>query len=168
MVQKAKQSQAEEIANMLSRCGQNLRSQGIDQWDASYPNLETIKDDISKGNCFVYQPEDKVIGCVVLNETQDEEYFQLDWLTSNDESQLVVHRLGVDPEHQGKGIARKIMDFAEQFAREKGYKSIRLDTFSQNPRNQRFYLNRGYKEVGIVYLSYKKDFPYHCYELILD
>lgn len=166
MVLKAIQSQAEEIANMLSRCGQNLRNQGIDQWDESYPNLATIKNDISQGNCFIYQQEDKVIGCIVLNETQDEEYFQLDWLTSNDEKHLVVHRLGVDPEHQGKGIARLIMDFAEQYAKQNNYKSIRLDTFSQNPRNQKFYLNRGYKEVGIVYLPYKKEFPYHCYELV--
>jgi GNAT superfamily N-acetyltransferase len=71
------------------------------------------------------------------------------------------------PQHQGKGIARKLMDFAEQWAREQKYIAIRLDTFSQNERNQRFYDNRGYTNLGPVFLKYKKEHPYYCYELIL-
>lgn len=168
MIRLAKQNEAKEIASILSMCGKHLRENGIDQWDSSYPNLETINNDISNETCFVYLENDVIIACIVLNEIQDEEYFELKWLTSNEEKQLVVHRLGVDPKHQGKGIARKLMDFCEDFAKEKNYDSIRLDTFSQNPRNQRFYLNRGYTEIGSVYLKYKKDSPYFCYELLLN
>ena len=86
---------------------------------------------------------------------------------SNKKKNLVVHRLAVLPNHQGKGLARKLMDFAENFAKEKNYDAIRLDTFSQNPRNQKFYSNRGYTNLGPVYLKYKKDHPYFCYELLL-
>ena len=105
---------------------------------------------------------------VVLNEIQDDEYGEINWSTSEEEKNIVVHRLAVRPDQQGKGLGRLIMDFAEQWARENQYDAIRLDTFSQNPRNQRFYTNRGYTDLGPVYLKYKKEHPYYCYELLLN
>jgi len=40
---------------------------------------------------------------------------------------------------QGNGFARKLMDFAEDYAEKKGYTSIRLDAFSQNERVIKFF-----------------------------
>ena len=37
------------------------------------------------------------------------------------------------------------MDFAEEYAREKKFISVRLDTFSMNKRNLKFYESRGYQ-----------------------
>jgi len=99
---------------------------------------------------------------------RDPEYVEINWSTNDSDRNIVVHRLAVSPHHQGKGIARKIMDFAERWAAENNFDAIRLDTFSQNPRNQKFYKNRGYTELGSVYLSYKKEHPYFCYELLLE
>ena len=116
---------------------------------------------------FAYRENNDVVGIVVFNESQDEEYAEINWSTSEADRNIVVHRLAVRPDKQRRGIARRLMDFAEQWARENDYDAIRLDTFSQNPRNQRFYLNRGYTDLGTVYLKYKKDHPYYCYELLL-
>ena len=167
MIRLAKLSEMNTIAKMLARCGKHLREQGIDQWDENYPNLSQIEIDIKTETCFICVENETILGCVVLNEIQDEEYFQLNWLTKNDARHLMVHRLGVDPKSQGKGIARALMDFSESYAKTSNYHSIRLDTFSQNQRNQRFYLNRNYIEIGKIFLPYKKDHPYHCYEMIL-
>ena len=144
-----------------------MRENGIDQWDENYPDYASIERDLKTETLFAFRDGEAILGIVVLNETQDEEYGEINWSTSESDQNLVVHRLAVDPTHQGKGIARKIMDFAENFARERQYDSIRLDTFSQNPRNQRFYINRGYTDLGSVYLKYKKEHPYVCYELLL-
>lgn len=152
---------------MTRLCAQDLISKGIHQWDQNYPDLTTIQNDISKAQLYTYKIGDKITGIVVLNEVQDPEYADLQWVTSSDSRNLVVHRLAVHPHYQGKGIARKLMDFAEIFAKEQGYDSIRLDTFSQNSRNQKFYDNRGYQLTGEVYLSYRDDYPYIGYELIL-
>lgn len=152
---------------MTRLCAQDLISKGIHQWDQNYPDLTTIQNDISKAQLYTYKIGDKITGIVVLNEVQDPEYADLQWVTSSDSRNLVVHRLAVHPHYQGKGIARKLMDFAEIFAKEQGYDSIRLDTFSQNSRNQKFYDNRGYQRTGEVYLSYRDDYPYIGYELIL-
>lgn len=152
---------------MTRLCAQDLISKGIHQWDQNYPDLTTIQNDISKAQLYTYKIGDKITGIVVLNEVQDPEYADLQWVTSSDSRNLVVHRLAVHPHYQGKGIARKLMDFTEIFAKEQGYDSIRLDTFSQNSRNQKFYDNRGYQLTGEVYLSYRDDYPYIGYELIL-
>lgn len=167
MIRLGKHSEIDAIVELAKSCGAHLRKNGIDQWDENYPNREVIGNDIASENLFVFHKNDAPIGIVVLNENQDEEYNQIDWLTDNNTKNIVVHRLAVDPESQGQGIARKLMDYAEDYAKQNKYDSIRLDTFSQNPRNQKFYAARGYNNLGQVYLKYKKEHPYICYEMIL-
>ena len=168
MIEKGKVSEVESIIALTKACGKKLRDSGINQWDEHYPNLESIENDIQTDTLFTYKIGVEIIGIIVLNETQDVEYAEINWLTPRSSKNIIVHRLAVSPLHQGKGIARKIMEFAEDFALKNNYDSIRLDTFSQNPRNQKFYLNRGYKKLGSVYLKYKKEHPYFCYELLLN
>lgn len=166
MIERGIISEVDSIIALTKACGKNLRDNGIDQWDENYPDLESITNDINTGTLFTYKMEEEIVGIVVLNEIQDEEYAEINWRTPLDSKNLVIHRLAVSPKHQGQGIARKIMDFAENFAVENKYDSIRLDTFSQNPRNQKFYLNRGYQELGSVFLKYKKEHPYICYDIL--
>jgi len=59
------------------------------------------------------------------------------------------------------------MNFAENHARKNGFTSIRLDTFSQNTANQKFYETRGYQKLGDIYFPKQSEHPFHCYELIL-
>lgn len=159
-------SEIDEIIALTKSCGKHMRENGIDQWDENYPDRQSIENDLHTKTLFVWKEAKKILGIIVLNENQDEEYQQINWSTSETNRNLVVHRLAVLPSHQGRGLARKLMDFAENFAKEQNYDAIRLDTFSQNPRNQKFYSNRGYTNLGPVYLKYKKEHPYYCYELI--
>ncbi|MDX2361959.1 MAG: GNAT family N-acetyltransferase [Crocinitomicaceae bacterium] len=167
MISHGELHEIDEIIALTKACGLHMRENGIDQWDENYPDRLSITNDLTGKTLFTYREGKVILGIVVLNEHQDEEYAEINWSTSESDRNIVVHRLAVHPDHQGKGIARKIMDFAEQFAREEEYDAIRLDTFSQNPRNQRFYTNRGYTDLGAVYLKYKKDHPYYCYELLI-
>ncbi|MDG1147729.1 MAG: GNAT family N-acetyltransferase [Crocinitomicaceae bacterium] len=168
MIGKGTYSEINSIISLIKACGKNLRDNGIDQWDESYPSIENITNDIQTETLFTYKIESEIVGVVVLNEMQDEEYAEINWLTPFDSKNIVIHRLAVSPPYQGRGIARKIMEFAEEFALNNNYCSIRLDTFSQNLRNQKFYANRGYVELGSVHLKYKKDHPYICYEMLTE
>jgi ribosomal protein S18 acetylase RimI-like enzyme len=168
MIAPAKLSELEEILALTRACGKHMRDNGIDQWDENYPDIDSLKNDLETQTLFAYYEEGKVLGIVVLNEKQDEEYMEINWSTTEDQHNIVVHRLAVLPDHQGKGIARKLMDFSEEYAKKNGYDAIRLDTFSQNPRNQRFYEKRNYDKLGKVYLKYKKEHPYYCYEMLLN
>ena len=161
-------SEIDAILQLTKACSKHMRDNGIDQWDEDYPDREIILQDLRTKTLFAYREQNEVIGIVVINERQDEEYEEIQWSTCKNDKNLVVHRLAVHPDKQGKGIGRVLMDYAEKWAKINNYDAIRLDTYSQNRRNQRFYLNRGYKELGSVFLKYKKRHPYYCYELILN
>ena len=96
----------------------------------------------------------------------DDVYKPVKWLTGNYEN-IYIHRLAIHPKHQGKGYAKQLMDYAENYAEKNHFQSIRLDTFSQNKRNQKFYEIRGYKRLEQIYFPQQSECPFYCYELIL-
>jgi len=139
---------------------------GIYQWNEHYPSAETFEKDIERDELFVLEIGKKIIGTIVITSLVDDEYLPIKWLTPNSNN-LYIHRLSIHPNYQRKGYAQKLMDFAEDHAKNVGYKSIRLDTFSQNERNQKFYEKRGYQQLGDIFLPNQSKHPFHCYELVL-
>jgi len=74
----------------------------------------------------------------------------------------------VHPKFQGEGYAQKLMAFAENYAKKYNYNSIRLDTFSENIRNQNFYEQRNYTKLEAIYFPNQSEYPFYCYEKVLD
>ena len=167
MIRLGKLSDIDQILSLTKACSLELIQKGINQWDEDYPSRSVILSDIEKETLFVLLKQEEIVGIVVLNEKQDDEYQQIKWKSGEHANFLVVHRLAVHPYHQGKGFARELMDYAENFASKNKYDSIRLDTFSLNKKNQTFYLKRKYDFLGEVMLPYKKNISYYCYELLL-
>lgn len=152
---------------LTEACTADLRRKGIYQWNESYPSRKAFMADWERGELWVLKPGGRLIGTVVLSKVMDDEYKTVKWLSASVNNRY-VHRLAVLPEFQGLGYARKLMDFAEARARDEGAASIRLDTFSQNKRNQRFYEQRGYSRLGSVYFPHQSPDPFYCYELLLS
>ena len=71
-----------KIIAVTKAYGQHLQANGIDQWDENYPDRASIEHDISTNTLYVYQEQDIILGLVVLNESQDDEYNQINWLTT--------------------------------------------------------------------------------------
>jgi len=166
MIRKAKLSEIQEIITITRACGEKMASEGIFQWNQHYPNKEAFINDIARDELFVLLSEKTVIGCVVISLVKDKEYEDISWLTE-DSRHYYIHRLAVDPKFQKQGKAKELMDFAEALARKNKMISIRLDTFSQNHRNQRFYEARGYQRLGNIFFPKQSEHPFYCYELVL-
>ncbi|MBT8234958.1 MAG: GNAT family N-acetyltransferase [Bacteroidia bacterium] len=166
MIRRAKILEIPEILLLTQACAREMIGRDIYQWNESYPSEEVLVRDIEKGQLYVLIETVEIIGIIALCTEIDEEYNSVEWLTQ-DSRNLYVHRLAVHPNYQGKGHARILMDFAEQYARDQKFVSIRLDTFSQNKRNQRFYEQRGYTRLGDVYFPTQSTYPFHCYEFCL-
>ena len=64
-----------------------------------------------------------------------------------DADSMEVLNLGTDPDFQGKGHGRAMMDFAEKLAKEKGKNNIRLVTNVKNTEAIGFYKAIGYTIV---------------------
>lgn len=152
---------AKEIVNIIKAATNDMDSKGIYQWDEIYPDEATLISDINNNGLYVYINEEKNIeGIIVLNENEDEAYSHLNW-KYNDGKHIIIHRLCVHPKYQGRGVARKLLKFAEEFAVNNSYESIRLDAYIQNQRACRFYENAGYVKRGIV--TFRKG-DFYCYE----
>lgn len=166
MIRKATLKDIENILQITRECASFMESKGICQWNAHYPNKSAFKNDALRGELYVVENNNNVIGCIVISTFMDEVYKKVSWLTESKQN-IYIHRLAVQPKHQGKGYAQKLMDFAEEYAIKNSYTSIRLDTFSQNKRNQKFYELRGYKPLDKIYFPKQSKHPFYCYELIL-
>ena len=166
-IELAKIYDLDRVKKIANDCALEMISKGIFQWDENYPNIEIFKKDIDNQNLYVYRKKSIVLGCIMLSLSKDEVYNNVKWLTK-DEKNLYVHRLAVDPKYQKKGIGKLLMDFAEEYGLNNGLKSVRLDTFSKNDRNNKFYRSRNYIQLDDVYFPNQSEFPFHCYEKILN
>ncbi len=167
MIRQAKVVEIPQILELTAACGQHMVDQGIYQWNEHYPSEVAFRTDIARGELYILKEKDRLIGVIALSTTMDPEYESVRWLSPN-KNNLYVHRLAIDPGFQGRGFAQQLMSFAESFARDSRFTSIRLDTFSQNKRNQLFYEKRGYTRLEEVYFPVQSNFPFYCYELILE
>lgn len=77
-----------------------------------------------------------------------------------DKNRLQLRQMAVDPVIQGKNIGRKLVEFAENYAKEQGYSSIELHA---RKVAMLFYQKLGYhvvgeefEEVGIPHFSMEK------------
>jgi GNAT superfamily N-acetyltransferase len=153
------------VMQMYKSCVKGMLANDIAQWDATYPNAGVIMEDLIAQTYFVAEENSIIIGGINIDQNQDETYLEIDWEDKSDSS-LVVHRLGVKEEFWKKGIGKKLMIFAENLVVEKELKSIRLDTYSGNPKAMEFYRRLGYIELGTIDLKPNKD-KYHCFEKII-
>ena len=163
MIQLAKKTEIPKILAITQACTKDMIMKGILQWNEDYPSKNAFENDIKRNELYILISNKNIIGCMVLTPVMDLEYIPINWLTENNNN-LYVHRVAIHPSYQGKGFAQKLMDFAEQFAINNNYISIRLDTFSKNVRNQKFYEIRGFKRLGEIYFPKQSEFPFYCYE----
>ncbi len=145
-LQQAKADDLQNVIGIFAEAIDDMCRRGIFQWDEIYPSKETLQSDIKQNDLYVVCDDERIVGAVVLNDCQDEEYAKANWIYS--EPAGVVHRLCIDPVCQHKGYGRQVMVLAHAMLMEKGYKSVRLDAFSQNPHALRLYESLGYRRAG--------------------
>jgi len=162
LIRPGTQEDIESIMNLIRSCVIHMESKNIYQWDKIYPDKDTIIKDIEKQELHILEESGRIYAFFVINEFQSPEYSNINWTFSG--KVLVLHRLCVDPLMQGKGLAKKLMLFAHEFAQKHGYKTIRLDAFTKNPSAVALYTRLGYSKVGTV--VFRKG-PFFCFEIQL-
>ena len=128
---------------------QDMLRQGIDQWDEYYPDREILTEDVESGDMTLGLLDGEPACAWVVNREYEPEYVSGAWEHTGGDF-CVLHRLCVNPELQGRGLARQAMARMEKNALDKGFDSVRLDVFSQNLHAQRLYERLGYKHTGEV------------------
>ena len=155
-------SQLEQALKIFTECRIALEKENIFQWIDSYPDIDIVAQDINNGHLYGIFDNDEFNGVVCLNNLQASQYASVQWQYS-DETCVVIHRLAITPTQQKRGLATRLMDFAENFALEQGFTSIRLDAYSSNKEAMNMYIKRKYQIRGEVYFQGRK-LPFLCFE----
>lgn len=166
-IRKSNINDLESTLDLFVRVTDLMLEHGIDQWNYDYPNEEIIRQDIISGNHYVTVLDGVVVGTILLDTNQEDQYKSIHWSTRNKDV-MVIHRLGVLPSAQGQGIAKELCLFAEDYARENGYKTIRLDAYAGNHISNGLYQKLGYKRANGYCYFRQKAIPFYCYDKMID
>ncbi len=157
-------TEIDSVMLLIKDAIKRMESEGNYQWDSAYPNRQIISDDVASSALYSIRLSGNLAGIVALNEKQSPEYQGVYW-TDSLGYPLIIHRLCIHPQFQRQGLAKRLMLFAEGYARENGYSSIRLDAFSQNRKALSLYDALFYQRRGLVSFRGKGDFC--CFEKLL-
>ena len=147
---KAQLSEIASIWIILQQAIQRRKEDGSNQWQDGYPNPEVIKKDIEKGAGFVLFEKETIIGYTALLISDEPAYAEIEgkWLTNGEF--VVLHRVAIAEDHLGKGLAKKIMLYAEEVAAANNIFSIKVDTNFDNIPMLKIFEKLGYIYCGEV------------------
>ncbi len=117
------------------------------QWGHFYPQEELIREDISKGRCYLICDDDTPHGVFALFDGLEPTYQYIEngeWL--NDNPYITLHRIASD----GKvhGIFKCAITYCKGISDD-----IRIDTHDKNRIMQRQIEKQGFKKCGTIYVS---------------
>ena len=159
----------EAVMQVIWRVVPRMQAAGNMQWNEHYPGAEVFLQDVRRGELWLAVDAcgevQKVVGVATFAKSPSPEYADVGWDLSL--PALVLHRLAVDPEAQGKGIARALLIHAEAEARRQGVDRIRLDTNTQNVAMRSLLEKLGYAYAGEISLHGREGLRFCCYEKLL-
>ncbi|MES2578268.1 MAG: GNAT family N-acetyltransferase [Bacteroidota bacterium] len=161
---KAELSEIAPIWEILQQAIQRRKEDGSNQWQDGYPNPEVIQKDIEKGKGFVLVDGETIIGysAVLINDEPAYEKIEGEWLTNGDF--VVLHRVAISEKYLGKGLAKMILKYIEEFAVSNNIYSIKADTNFDNIAMMKIFESSGYTYCGEVYF---RGSPRKAYEKVL-
>jgi GNAT superfamily N-acetyltransferase len=97
------------------------------------PVTEDYAPRIGRGEVWLLEEDDRLAGLIVLAELP---------------ACLEIFSIAIAPERQGQGLGRRLLAFAEEEARTRGYATLALYTNARMTRNIAIYTACGFRETG--------------------
>ena len=162
--EKASMDQVEIIWKILSDAIARRKADGSNQWQDGYPNIAVVKSDIENGFGYVITENQTPVGYCAIMINDEPAYAGIEgkWLTDGDF--IVFHRVAVSEKYLGKGIARVMLGFIDEFALSKRIFSVRADTNFDNLAMLALFEKTGYQYCGEVYF---RGSPRKAFEKVL-
>ena len=150
------------IINLLSSVILAMHALGNFQWDSQYPNEEVFKTDISLNQLWVAEVGSVIAGVAAITTDQEPEYAEVGWDLS--ELAIVTHRIAVDINFRGHGVAKALLMHAEKEAIRRDIKVLRIDTNTKNEATRVLFPKLGYVYAGEIGLGFRPNLRFYCYE----
>ena len=151
-IRQAKYSDIDALMRVFEGAKQIMRSSGnLHQWNDGYPSEAVVLNDIESGNCFVVCEDEDIIATMALIPGPDPTYSFIDGKWPDDNPYYVIHRIATVA--SGRSIAHMMLDWAFEYIRERGCRTIRIDTHHDNGIMKHILNKYGFRECGVIYLE---------------
>ena len=162
---KATLTEIPAIWEILKQAIQRRKEEGSNQWQDGYPNPEGIQKDIENDHGFVLIDQETIIGytAVLINDEPEYEKIVGKWQTHTDF--VVYHRVAIAQDYLGKGLAKIMLTYIEEFAIENNIYSVKADTNFDNKPMLVLFEKLGYSYCGEVYF---RGSARRAYEKVLE
>ncbi|MDL4839955.1 GNAT family N-acetyltransferase [Aquibacillus rhizosphaerae] len=114
------------------------------------PSKEIVEEHVNKGECFVAEQEQQVIGVYVLLPTRPET--------------VELVNVSVVEEQHGRGIGKQLVMNAIRIAKTKGYKTIEIGTGNSSIGQLALYQKCGFRIIGVDMDFFVKHYPEEIFE----
>lgn len=159
MIRLAGQEEVSRLLEIYDSAKLYMREMGNPtQWNGSYPDRETLEEDIKKDQLFVMEENGKIYGCFALLGGEDPTYAVIEggsWKSSAPYG--TIHRIASD------GSRRGVFEECVVWARQR-YNHLRVDTHKDNKPMQKVIMENGFSYRGIIYIE--DGTPRLAYELV--
>lgn len=151
-----RKSELEDIADIMciiNKAKITLKEAGINQWQTGYPNEEVIREDIIRSESCVALIDNQIVGTIAITFSKEHHYDTLrggEW-KNKDGTYAVIHRIAIDNDYKGKGIAGFLISQAEVLGKDL-IQSIRIDTHENNIPMQNVIQKQGFGLCGYITL----------------
>lgn len=151
---RASEQDIPEILAIIRQAQSYFKEHRIDQWQGGYPNINTIQEDIDKEYGYVLLKDNQIAATVAVSFDGEETYENIyngAWLSN--QPYAVIHRLAINNELKGIGLASIVMEHIFELCRQKGIGSIKVDTHQENIPMQRLLEKNQFRYCGIIHVS---------------
>lgn len=153
----APQDSAPALTELLHRAYAPLGALGLN-YTAVDQSVEVTRKRCAAGECFVLEYDGQLAGTVTIAGAHDPERdawaLQTPWLWRADTAHL--NQLAVEPALQRRGLGRRLVDWCVQWARQRGYRYLALDTAVPAAPLRRYYERLGFLDADEVQWNGKR------------
>ncbi|WP_346354041.1 GNAT family N-acetyltransferase [Azotosporobacter soli] len=164
MIRKAVSADIMNVMKIIEETIVEMHSYGNTQWDEHYPQEKDFLHDMQRGDLYLSEREEKIVGFACINTIESAEYNSLPW--SLQETAMILHRMAVAPARRRSGVGLELMNFAEERALENNMRYLKTDTYSINIKMNALFVKCGYQRIGEMKFP-SKEKPFYCYEKVL-
>ena len=135
-----------------------------------HPTDDMIEEYITDRSMYFAEEDGMVIAAAAVTFFQNEDYHAVHWnVAAQDDEVAVIHILCINPQKQGCGLAKKIVNEIIDLAKTRHMKAVRLDALCCNTPAQRLYEDLGFIKCGTQnwYASNTGYIDFYLYELVL-
>ncbi len=133
-----------------------------DEWKPPIPDFTALKNEVDQERLYIFRNKNITIGTFSFTDDKPESFSKVEWNKKNDKT-LYITRLIISPNWLNKENGKQIIKHIEEFAKQNGYSSMKLNIKSNNTL-----MNNFYKEIGFDFrgdlLYPEQQTPYYFYE----